>query len=571
MSILNEILYHIDSDSKIYENEIAYSYKELIENSENIASILRNFDEKYVILKTTGSFYDIATILAIWKSGKVYVPVMKDVPNNKLKLIESIIIDCKVVEFNNKKMFINNREYSLDKNINTNNLSYADVVNPNAYVIFTSGTTGVPKGVPISHSNLEELFNSCKDKFNFDSNDVWINFHALSFDFSIWEIFGPLTNGASLVLLGDIKNIELDKVSDLVISKKVTVLNQTPSVFSALSEYLLKYKNNSLRYLIFGGEKLSCKSIETFYSKNKKVKFINMYGITEVTVHATYHEVSDEDFNNLLESNIGLGLQNDNVFLVDENKNKITSGEGEIVVCGSTVSEGYLNKNLKNKINSFEEKEGIKRYYSGDIGKYNERNEIIYIGRRDTQIEKNGYRIELGEIKDAVMNLGIFNRCEVDFYKDQIICYYKCNSDDMMQANIYDINKNLLSYIEEYKLPNKYCLVDEFYTNENGKIDINKLRNNLIVNKEISENVSFKEWVKRKIANNVGIDYLNIDENRSFIELGLTSLQMINLHKEIVDNFTIENEFSVIDLFQYKNLTELYGYLKIKEEKILCK
>lgn len=568
MSILNRILNNVDSSSKIYQNEKEYSYRELIDLSYKISNVIQNFKEEYIILKVRGSFHDIATILAIWNCGKIYVPVSVNVPEEKLKIIQDVVVNYKVISFDDEKMYVDGVAYDISKSSD----SSISVANKNlmAYVIFTSGTTGIPKGVPISHKNLEDLFKSCEDKFDFSKDDTWINFHALSFDFSVWEIFGALLNSASLVLLGDTKNIELDKVAQLIIERGVTVLNQTPSVFTALSEYLLRYEKHDIRYLIFGGEKLNCSSIKKFYHKNAETKFINMYGITEVTIHATFHEVTDMDFINERESNIGVGLQNDNVFLVDEFRNKIMNGEGEIVVRGSTVSQGYLNKELLGSNVAFQQNDGIQYYYSGDLGKYNEKNEIIYIGRRDLQIEKNGYRIELGEIKDAIMSSGFVLSCEVDFYKDQIICYYKSELGELKQEDILILNKKLRLHIEDYKLPNRYCAVEKFFTNENGKIDIKKLRMNLLNNDDISDDMTFKQWLKKKVSMYTGKDCSDINENLSFVEMGLTSLQMISIHQEILDTFKINKPFSVIDLFEYRTIDKLCNYLEIEEKEIVC-
>ncbi|MBU3134173.1 non-ribosomal peptide synthetase [Clostridium gasigenes] len=567
MSIVSRILNNVDSNSKIYQNDKEYSYRELINLSHRISNIIQNFKEQYIILKVSGSLHDIATILAIWNCGKIYVPVRVNVPEEKLKLIQDVVVNYKVISFDDEKMYVDgiecdiSKSSDISKNVNNNNLM--------AYVIFTSGTTGIPKGVPISHKNLEELFISCEDKFSFNENDTWINFHSLSFDFSIWEIFGCLLNSSNLVLLGDTKNIELDKVSKLIIEKGVTVLNQTPSVFTALSEYLLKSKEHSIRYLIFGGEKLNCSSIKKFYNNNIETKFINMYGITEVTIHATFHEITDIDFVNERESNIGVGLQNDNVFLVNQSRNRITSGEGEIVVSGSTVSKGYLNRESLGSNAVFQAKDGVQYYYSGDLGKYNDKNEIIYIGRRDLQIAKNGYRIELGEIKDAIISSGFLKNCEMDFYNDQIICYYKSEFYDLKQQDILRLNKKLRIYIEDYKIPNRYCAVEKFSTNENGKINVKKLRMNLLTNNDISNDLTLKEWLKKKVSKYTGRDYIHVSENISFVEMGVTSLQMISIHQEISDTFKLDKPFSVIDLFEYGTINKLCNYFEIKDEKIL--
>ena len=187
-----------------------------------------------------------------------------------------------------------------------------------AYIIYTSGTTGKPKGAMIVHRNVVRLFMNDECLYDFDENDVWVMFHSFCFDFSVWEMYGALLFGGKLIIITKDFARDTYKFMKLLETEGVTVLNQTPSAFNALSLQLEMEPSVELkvRYLIFGGEKLHPAVLKYFHNRFNNCKIINMYGITETTVHVTYKEITDYEIEENL-SDIGVAIPTLGLMLVD--------------------------------------------------------------------------------------------------------------------------------------------------------------------------------------------------------------------------------------------------------------
>ncbi|PFM64209.1 hypothetical protein COJ48_11160 [Bacillus cereus] len=543
-----------DVKSKIYESfDREYSYNEVIKKAKQIASILQRYEQKNILVHVDHSILSLTTIIAIWQLNKTFIPVNTNTSLARLKNIRSQLNDFIEVNFNDiKKDNTINITNKLIENVEEFSEIFVDEKEI-AYILFTSGTTGNPKGVKITHNNLITLFKNTKDLFDFNSNDVWINLHSLEFDFSIWELFGALLNHSSLVLPGDIKLYQFDEISKLIKKYDVNVLNQTPTAFYRLQKYLQSSNVENLKYVIFGGEKLQVEMIKESFEKYSRTRFINMYGITEITIHATYHQISEIDFLSPKMSNIGRGIGESKVFLVDESKNPIENGVGEICISSGSVSPGYLN-NGKLSSEVFIDYKGLPTYFSGDIGEYIEGKDINYIGRKDNQIEKNGYRIELDEIKYNLQKHNNVIQCEMDYYDEQIIAYLVLK-DNISDDHTYVFNNWLDHKIPTYMIPNKYVQIKEMPLTQNGKIDIKMLRSNTNTKDYlVNTGDSFVEWFKETLEDYTKIPKDKIKNDANFFDMGISSLQLIDIHNKIIKNFAVNKEFSVVDLFQFSSV-----------------
>lgn len=276
-----------------------------------------------------------------------------------------------------------------------------------AYVIYTSGSTGQPKGCEISHRNVVRLMRNADFDFDFDHSDVWILAHSFCFDFSVWEIYGALLNGGALVIpaAADVRNVET--FVDTVARYKVTVLNQTPAAFYQFIKAALKKPAAdfaALRLVVFGGDSLACNRLAPWINvfPTSRVKLVNMYGITETTVHVTYHELSEADIVSGLPLNlVGRPLPETGVWIVDRCGQLQPPGiAGEIVVSGSGVGLGYLNRaELTARKFAVLEAAGEQRcYWSGDVGYISPELGLVYLGRNDHQVQVRGFRVECEEI-----------------------------------------------------------------------------------------------------------------------------------------------------------------------------
>lgn len=371
--------------------------------------------EERIILYIPRGVLQVVLIISILKLGCVYIPI--DVRTPVLRL-EEVLCDSKanaIISY--QKIDIKSDKYKLFELSKIDIKNYSNKFNEvyttkngTAYVIYTSGSTGKPKGVVVTHKNVLRLIETTKSLFDFSSKDIWTFFHSYAFDFSVWEIWGAILTGAQLVVVSEINAKSPDQFFNLIRKHKVTILNQTPTAFSGLIQKHHNYdkKLNSLRYVIFGGEKLNFALLRDWFSwyNDNSPKMINMYGITETTVHATFYHIKQQDvIGNSLKSVIGKILPDLHYYILDDNL-KATNNEGELYIGGHGVASGYLNQPQLTSMSFIDNpfKTGEKIYKTGDLVSKDNDGNLIYLSRKDDQIKFHGYRIELDDINNNLCN-----------------------------------------------------------------------------------------------------------------------------------------------------------------------
>ncbi|ARL19934.1 non-ribosomal peptide synthetase [Burkholderia pseudomallei] len=284
-----------------------------------------------------------------------------------------------------------------------------------AYVIYTSGSTGRPKGVMVEHAQVVRLFGATQAWFGFDERDVWTLFHSYGFDFSVWELWGALLHGGRLVIVPTEVTRTPSAFFALLCAEGVTVLNQTPSAFQALMSAQEEREEaagnieranvvaHRLRYVIFGGEALEPRTLASWYARHgERTQLVNMYGITETTVHVTYCALRAEDAMRLGASPIGVRIPDLQLYVLDDRREPVPMGvTGELYVGGAGVARGYLNRPELTRERFIDDPfvAGGRLYRTGDLARWRTDGSLEYLGRNDFQVKIRGFRIELGEIE----------------------------------------------------------------------------------------------------------------------------------------------------------------------------
>ena len=291
-----------------------------------------------------------------------------------------------------------------------------------AYVVYTSGSTGLPKGVRVGHGNVTRLFSASQPWFGFGDEDVWTLFHSYAFDFSVWELWGALLHGGRLVVVPAWISRSADDLWRLLSRERVTVLNQTPSAFHQLlgAGAAPAPDELSLRWVIFGGEALDIHSLRPWWQRYGALhpRLVNMYGITETTVHVTCRPLGLDDLDQPARSWIGLPLPDLAVHLLDGFGEPVSAGcAGELCVGGAGVARGYLNRpelEAERLVpDPFSGAAGARLYRSGDLARRLPSGDLEYLGRIDQQVKIRGYRIEPGEIEAVLAQHPGVEQCVV--------------------------------------------------------------------------------------------------------------------------------------------------------------
>lgn len=439
------------------------------------------------------SLEQIIGILGILKSGAGYLPLDPAYPDQRLAfLVSDADVKMVVADENGRERLVDNEgldiiapRISVDAQPAENPAPVGDAENL-AYVIYTSGSTGQPKGVMVTHHNVMRLFDACASWLQPGIGDVWTMFHSFAFDFSVWEIWGALLHGGRLEVVP--RNIARspDAFHQLLVERGVTVLNQTPSAFQQLMRVNAEQKQSlpALRFVIFGGEKLDLGSLRDWMRRHgdESPQLVNMYGITETTVHVTYRPITERDVEEASSALIGWPLPDLYVRLLDERRRPVPPGtRGEICVGGAGVTRGYLNRedlNAQKFIQDpWSENPNARLYCSGDFARLTASGELVYLGRDDDQVKIRGFRIDLGEISNTLQSIeGVCSAVvvprEAAAGKRLVAYYVETHSGRMPEAKLREALARLLP---EHMVPAILVRLDGIPVNANNKIDFKAL------------------------------------------------------------------------------------------------
>ncbi|MBK5511627.1 non-ribosomal peptide synthetase [Pseudomonas sp. TH15] len=481
-----------DATALIFEGQ-TLSYGELNRRSNQVAHHLLALnirpDDRVAICVERGPQMIIG-LLGVLKAGAGYVPIDPAYPLERIHftlqdsapaavLLQAATREC-VADLDVPQIDLDSGHLKaeLDSNPQIPELTPAHL----AYVIYTSGSTGLPKGVMVEHRNVARLFSATQDWFEFNQQDIGALFHSFAFDFSVWEIWGALAFGGQLLLVPQAVSRSPDDCYALLCKTGVTVLNQTPSAFRQLIAAQGRSPlQHSLREVIFGGEALEPGLLKPWYARvgNAGTRLVNMYGITETTVHVTYRPLQAADAQLVGVSPIGVRIPDLQLYVLDAQREPVPAGViGELYVGGAGVARGYLNREAltaERFINDpFGENADARLYKTGDLARYGADGSIEYMGRIDHQVKIRGFRIELGEIQARLAACAGVREAVVIAREDspgdqRLVAYWL--ADAGAAPDVAQLRDQLLASLAEYMVPSAFVRLDALPLTTNGKLD----------------------------------------------------------------------------------------------------
>ncbi|WP_274657187.1 D-alanine--poly(phosphoribitol) ligase subunit DltA [Streptococcus equinus] len=478
-----------------------HTYRDLKENSDSLAAYidLLKLEEKSPVLVFGGQEYEmLATFVALTKSGHAYIPVDQ---HSALERIEAILevakpsliiavddfpieVSVPVIKLEQlKDIFAQKLDYELTHSVKGDD---------NYYIIFTSGTTGKPKGVQISHDNLLSFTNwMISDKeFSVPQRPQMLAQPPYSFDLSVMYWAPTLALGGTLYALPKDLTTDFKRLFETINQLPIGVWTSTPSFvdMAMLSNDFNQETLPNLTHFYFDGEELTVKTAQKLRSRFPKARIVNAYGPTEATVALSAVAITDEMLETCKRLPIGYTKADSPTFVIDENGRAVPNGtQGEIIVSGPAVSKGYLNNPERTKA-AFFEFEGLPAYHTGDLGVMTDQGLLLYGGRMDFQIKFNGYRIELEEVSqnlnksDYIKSAVAVPRYNKDHKVQNLLAYVVLKEGVAEQfERQLDITKaikeDLKDIMMDYMMPSKFIYRESLPLTPNGKIDIKGLMN----------------------------------------------------------------------------------------------
>lgn len=482
----------VKNTSYFEDEKVTLSYKKMNLFAKKIGSAISKTQTlgRPIAIYLKKSVIELACFWGVVYSGNFYVPIDFELPLERIKIIFNTLNPIGVIsdeeltdeykEYFEKYnlMYI---EYLVDEKIDEqmlSNIRKMSIDTDPVYALFTSGSTGIPKGVVVCHRSIISYAEWIKDTFSVGSNDILGNQAPFYFSMSVLDIYGSLAAGASLNIIPKRLFMFPFELSEFLNKKRINLIYWVPTALSMFNRFhvLSKIDLPYLQKILFAGEVMPTKNINEWRKRFPNILYANLYGPTEITDIGIYH-ILDRQYDDDEPLPIGKTCTNVGAFVISEDNELVMKPEceGELLIRGSFLALGYYNSLektkevfIQNPLNSFYP-EIV--YKTGDIVKYNKYGELIYVGRKDFQVKHMGNRIELGEIESSVIAItGIDNCvCVLDGEKDWIILFYSGKADKQM------IIEKCRKKLPNYMTPNKIIKISNFPLNRNGKIDRRRL------------------------------------------------------------------------------------------------
>lgn len=549
------------------------SYSELNMKADCFASYLLNSGikkEDLILIMADKSIEVIYSIFGVLKAGGVYIPIDSETPDKRLQHI---------IEKSKPKIIITEKKYELKlKNVSKDSLiividqfdfsgSFQKkdrekiLSNQLCYIIFTSGTTGIPKGVMLKHDGVTNTINALINRYYINKNSRLLQFSSLGFDSSVAEIFSVISAGGTLILAptSEVKNLK--KLTTLLREQKVTTVTLPP----ALLNHMDFSGQTSLVTIISAGDQCSIKLANRLYKQIPH--FINAYGPTECSICISTYEVIS-DLVDIVP--IGIPIPGIKMYVLDDKMRKVRAGEkGELYVGGKGVAAGYLDEATKNKLSfvSSPFDKDLILYKTNDRVVQHRDGNYVFMGRTDSQVKIRGNRVEVEEIEKILSEFEGVNNVAVCIDKNEhdealICCYYTSN--ELIEQKI--LREHISAYLPRYMVPQKFVHIETMPLNSSGKIDRSRLSTHphatqkLKIIDSISEDSSDERRLMGILKRLLNLTSINM--NNDFFDLGGDSLLAMQLISEIGQEFNIDIALELI--FEHSKLSEILGFINEK-------
>lgn len=574
-----------------YEGEML-SYDQLNQRANQLARYLRARGvgpEVMVGLMLPRGLEMIVGLVGILKAGGAYVPLDSDYPRSRIEfMLQDARVPVLLTQAELKpwlpgyggQVVCLDSDWSAIATQETTDLTERAGTDATAYVIYTSGSTGKPKGVMVAHRNVARLFKATESCYGFNESDVWTMFHSIAFDFSVWEIWGALLHGGRLVIVPYTVSRSPVRFHQMLQRVGVTVLNQTPSAFRQLMEAdkdRAAASLDALRLVIFGGEALDPQSLQPWFDKHGELqpRLVNMYGITETTVHVTYRPLNAAVVSSGA-SLIGRAIPDLQIYILDPDCQLVPVGvPGEMYIGGAGLAKGYLNRPELTAerfiANPFGRQQGERLYKTGDLARYRPDGDIEYLGRSDHQVKIRGFRIELGEIESSlsqhpgVRDAAVLVR-EHDAGDRRLIAYVVAEPE--ATPDPAGLRNHLRADLPDYMQPAAFVVLKAFPLTANGKLDRDALplpedmrdgyENEYAPPRSEREQQLTGIWCEV-----LKLDYVGIHDN--FFDLGGHSLLATQVMSRVRERLGVELPLS--EIFSNPTVAQLMPVIEMLQEQ----
>ncbi|MGB6180250.1 MAG: amino acid adenylation domain-containing protein [Rhodococcus sp. (in: high G+C Gram-positive bacteria)] len=433
----------------------------------------------------------VVVLFAVMRAGATYVPIDPEYPGDRVDYVVAdsgarfAVVSARLedrVRRDHFTVFVDTELAARAGDDESLDIGELPVSRPGdvAYIIYTSGSTGNPKGVAVPHTNVATLLTNTQRYFEFGPDDVWTMFHSYAFDFSVWELWGALTTGGSVVVVDHWTARSPGDFLNMLAERGVTVLNQTPSAFYQLAEAERDRPESplALRLVVFGGEALDLSQLQRWYARHPddSPRLINMYGITETTVHVTYQELTAAFAAAAQGSVIGTPVPGLGAVVLDGSMRPVPVGvPGELYVMGDQLAQGYVGRSDLNatRFVACPYADGERMYRSGDVVRWNRDGALEYLARADSQVQLRGFRVELGEIETVVASApGIAGAAATVVSRpagDVLVAFVVPESG--AQVDSAQITSHVGGMLPAYMVPARIVELERLPLTVNGKLD----------------------------------------------------------------------------------------------------